>query len=288
MLQQHSSDGATRVEIEARVRRRQLRRDIADLVLSRVERRPKVLVLVTAPEAEEPLAAELCDSARTSLVKRLEKDEYDTMILDDLLELLPEEEAQARRAVDAQEAAELARRSLADIAVVGEVSWDAAAITPQSSVSRNHVELTLRVARAGAGDSADMVKAERVNHSAIPAEGIKSALAEACEELADDLSVSVALASAHVRASSDVVVEVRDLGRASRLGEIAQALQGLWGVEKVEELVGTEKLGRLRVEYAGPLAPLVDRLMSSAYSDFSLNARRAVAREVLVEVAPSQ
>ena len=283
VLQCSEEAGVTRVEVEVSVLQRELRRDMAALVLAGLERPLSVLVLVRA--APSDLALDLSSlplQVEGRLSGVLKEKGLDVVGPGGARGLYAEAELDERLRGEKEALAALARENLVDVIVVGVLSIE----STQTGVNTftNRIGLSLQVVREHDAALLDVLKREVVNHSAVPEEGVRAAVEEVCELFNESLEMTVLLAGSRLPSRPYVVVEIENLGDPDRMDRVAEVIGTVFGVTEVNVLFKTDQVGRLRFLYEGPMSLVVNALRDHQFDGFSLAVTRAVGRRITYRV----
>lgn len=276
----------TRVEIEVRVTENLLRRDAAALLLPRLPTPPKVLVLIAhTTEEGKPWNPQLPGPAELAILERLRDADFETLdpallrkryTPPDLVERITDQAGQPGR-FPLENAVALAITGHARSAVRG---------ADGAGLHTCRATLTVRVARAGYDKVVATHTARGVVHTRDAAMGTRQALLDAIARVWPDLSASCVLAVAGAEPPEDLVLTVEDPGTQERIQEIAGRIAAFPGVDAVDPLHYADVWTRLQVKYDGDPAPLAKHLIRQDYSDFRLEPRVIVGRDMTFTVAP--
>lgn len=289
VLHQREEDGAVLVEISAAVLKEQLRRDAALLMLTRLKRKPRIVVAIAEqPNPSGPYIVAAESSAEKTITQVFHEKGFEVIAAERLLRLYTQEALLARLQEDASGLARLARENLGQVAVVGQSDCESEPAAPESNVMKNKVTLTLRVVRAHDEQVIDTLTAEAVVNSLSISEGVVQANIDAATKLREAALVAVVLAAARPAGHDETILEIEQIGKPERLGEIREVIQQFPGVEEAEELVNSPDLARLRVKYDGTMAPFVEYVTAHAFDQYRLDARSVVERVVTLVVRPQE
>jgi hypothetical protein len=280
------TDNATRVEIEVTVFHSQLREDMAKLLRPRLDKPPKALLLLVQQEGlEAPLALVEKGPMLDALGEALDKEKIQTVDYAEIRNRYePEQLVGMLQEEGLARAAQMAREHLADVVIVGHLLLAASLPDSGGNVYKTQAAVTLRIAKAADGAVTGILSRDAVVHAVDPELGKQQALEDLVSKTGHELAVLSVLGAAGSAWAHGVLVEVLDLQDHEQLEHIRKALQEVWGVEEVRELVASDGLGRLSVSYSGPMGPLVDLLLATGDASFSLEMVRAVERSVTVVV----
>lgn len=280
VLDQKQVGDATEVKLEAYILYKQLKRDLAALVLPLFPKPPKVVVVVDAGEG-----VEVDPSVEDNLAEAFRDAGVEVVDPSKVRAGLPDAELRARLHGDAEAAVRFAWENLADVAVVGEVKAVTEEPRAGSNVRANRATVLLRIIRGEDARTFDVQTAEALVHSRKAAEGRAMAVSDACDKIKDPALVSVVLAVAGAKGTPYVVVTVEGLGSEEQWQALCAWAKQCPDVEEAEPLHFSGTTGRLRLKYDGPMAPLVDALTEQEYPGFYLAPRQVIERDVVLAVA---
>jgi len=284
VLRTQVKDGATYVRIEAYVAAARLRRDIGALALPALPQQPRILLLIAErmPGDEGPSVSRshIAEDALTEILGEAHLEPMNGQVI---RSRYPGEKLLEAACGDPEQAALLAHRNLADVAVVGEAVCESTQ-QGRAGVRRNQARVRIRVVRAGDCTVFEDTTTQAVAYSLDPRTGTEGALRDACAKLREPLVLGIVIAALGVNRSDDVIITLENLGSRAELAEICDVINDFPAVEGVEELYVSPPDARLRVAYDGLMAPFVDTLMDTAYSGFRVEAPRAIGREVTLRV----
>ncbi len=273
----------TQVEIEAYVYEEQLRRDVSALILTRLNVKPSVLlVLLEEPAPGQPYIG-IRENPILEGVKKTLEDKFFT-VMGPMWELYDEQSLVSRLRGTPEEAARVGLEHKAGVILEGEITRISTQEAPSSNISRNEIALKLRVILSETGTLLDTIEIRRAVSSTEPEEGYKQAATDAGESVKDRVLTSTTIAAAGAKPSSDVYIDIEQLGESARMEAVTKVLNGIEAVQGVDVLLSAASLGRLRIKYEGPMAPLVDFLVNQNYAGFHLERRRVVQREAILRV----
>ncbi|HRZ84026.1 MAG TPA: hypothetical protein P5069_16385, partial [Candidatus Hydrogenedentes bacterium] len=113
-------------------------------------------------------------------------------------------------------------------------------------------------------------------------------LSDAAARLVGDTAVSVTLAMLSRQNRDRVIVTVEPDAAAGFTEAVAGVLRSAPGVSGAETLLDAPSLGRIALEYGGPMAALADYVHRTPAGGAALEVRRAVGREITVGPATAQ
>jgi len=281
-------DGLTHVEIDAHLAEKPLRQDIAAVMLPRLPHRPTILVVVVeTPEAGRPAVTENGPAA-AALREGLEKFNFTVKGAEALQPPRTPEELAAVAAGGLETGARFARENLHDVLLLGEASVTREPTTDGSNVFRHRGTVLLRVFSGTDGKMCDVFTSEGVVQGLDAAAAGSQVLSDAAARLVGDTAVSVTLAMLARQNRDRVIVTVEPDGAAGFTAAVAEALRAAPGVSGAETLLDAPSLGRIALEYGGPMAALADYVHRTPAGGAALEVRRAVGREITVGPATAQ
>ena len=305
LIRYETVDGATRVEVEGFVRRKELLKDAAAFLLPRMTEPPKVLVLIAEPPgAGKPVSAASPGTAGKAIEESLKKASLD--VVDSSVARACYSEADLLKRLEGgnEEAGALAKQQFADVAVLGALAVSSesqetngaevlrapdgaeALRAPGGGVAANKATLSVRVFRARDGKLVEALSAEAIVHSLDAMEGAAAAIEDVSAKLAPDLETICVLAVAGLAPSGDTLITVEQPGTRGRFDELVKAITEICGGTGVEVLFYSDSLARMRIDYQGLMTPLLDTLEKRTYDGRALETRRAVQHDVTLRLAP--
>ena len=280
LIRYESVDGATRVEIEGFVKRKELLKDAAAFLLPRMMDPPKVLVLIAEPPgASQPL------TAGKALEESLKKASLDVVDSSVARACFSEPDLLKRLEGGNEEAGALAQQQFADVAVLGVLAVSNE-LQGTGGVVAHKATLSVRVFRARDGKFVEALSAEAIVHSLDTAEGAAAAIEDVSAKIAPNLETICVLAVAGLAPSDDTLVTVEQPGTRSRFDELQKAMAELCGGNGVEVLFYSDSLARMRMSYKGLMTPFLNTLKKRTYEGQALETRRAVQHDVTLRFVP--
>lgn len=285
VVDQKQKGATTELEVEAYILDRDLRRDLASIVLPLFPRVPRVAVVIVEAQGEAPPDwAEETPGAEAQLIDTFKDAGLEVVDPETLRAQCSGEELMNRIRGDASAAAKFARENFADVAVVGEATVSSEPATERSNLGTTRATVTVRVIRAVDARTFDAQTGEAVVQSLNPAEGSAIAVSDACGKIRQAVLVSAVLAVAAAESSDNLVVTIDGLESATQWERVCEALGRLPGVEEVEDLFFTGAVGRARVNYTGEIPPFVDRLAEEGVAGVRLEPQRVVDRDMTLVI----
>jgi hypothetical protein len=282
VVDERTSDDATHVEIAGQLLDVLLKREAAALVLSSYADKPRAILIVServAPGVPRLLSEE--GVAEGAIKERLCDAKFD--VIDSRQLLAEHSEADLLQCLGGSPdlACQLARRHLADIAILGSaVSF----IEDGTTLRRHRAEIELRVIRAADGYLLEDIDSVAELTSADARQGGIVSVNDACEKVAFAIMNAAALGMLGGAPQNQVYLTVEGLGHGVQLDQILQTIKTLPGVDSVEEMYASDEIVRMAVNYAGPMGPFVDALSSRKYDGYSLHTKSVVNRDMTVRV----
>ncbi len=283
LIAQREEDGSVIAEVEAQILTGRLREDMAMLAVTRLAVRPKILILV-AEQHDVDLAPEILPDGETQRAVREALDPRYFEPITPLWRLYSPDELLAKLNGDPQDLAQLAREHLADAVIAGRTIAAAAPAAPQSNVYRCDVSLTLRVIRASDDALVDTASAQQSVNGPDTAEAVRLAAADAAIAVSGRIRTATAIAVTGLDRAGGVHIAVEGLENADQLTPIADFIRDIWGVESVEQILARPGLGRLIVQYDGPMDLLVEPIIAHPFGPFGVGVRQVVGRDVTLEI----
>ena len=282
MLRHDIVGDGTRVEIDAYVDTRPLYRDVAASMLPYLPEPPRILLVIGEQIGDDRIVA-VPDfgHAETALRQPLEKLGLNVSGVDSITEEFSHPELVEIVTGDVERGAAFARGSAADVVLVGTAVTETLPPAAGANVARSRATVTVRIYRGVDGDLADAFTAVAAVSSLEAADGALQATQDACAKLVSDITVAAVLTVLGTRADERVVLTLERPGSLERVDAVIGELRVLVGSKRVEVMLRSETLARLRVDYAGPMLPFVEELTAPLYEGAELIVRHAVGREVI-------
>ncbi len=286
LLQYDTSQGQTEVEIESYVRQKVLLEDAAAALLPRLPAPPTVLIVIAEQAApDQPLSAAQPGAAERALAEPIRKARLAVVDAAPVRACHTDAELLAAIQGDAEAAGRFAREGFADAVILGEARWTFGGEAETGGVGEAKAALSLRVVRGYDGKTLDTLAREAVVHSGKREEGVAAAIEDACGKLAPDAALSATLAGALAGNTSDVTITIeRPESRARFDAVLKNAAEATQNAE-MEVLLYSDTLARVRIRYAGPMAPLMAAVADREYDGRMLEVERAVGRTALLRFA---
>ncbi len=275
-------DGLVRVEIECYVKRADLMKDAAAMLLPRLPVPPTALVIVLQ-EAKEGVAD--ADTASKALSKTLKDRGFDLVDTEVVRACHSDEEIATAVQGDNDVAARFARERFADVAILGHADIANAAEAGSLNLVTSTAHVTLRLFRTTDGKLADDLSSEAVIHGVDPKAGADAALQDACTKMAVDLEIAATMTVGGTRATEDILITIEQPGGEDRVKEVLKVATAFAG-QDAELLVCTQRLARIRLPYDGAMTPLLDALTGQRYSGATLETQKAIQRNVQMRFLP--
>lgn len=281
LLRYETIETETRVEIESLVRRKEILREAAALVLPRLAAPPSVLVLVAERTGgDQPFTLAKGGAAENAILEALRA--AGPEVVDTGVVRAYQSEPDLLNAVQGltDVAAAFARQGFADVVALGETTVTAEPEGTGSAILENKAKVVVRVFRARDGKCINVLSQEALVHSKDPGEGGTAALQDACEKLAPDIATACVIAVTSLAPSTDTVITVEQPGQRTRWDAFANAVGEAGGGAEVEILFYSDTLARLRVRYTGLMTPFLDRLTKRSYEGTGVEIVKALQRAV--------
>ncbi|GMW00208.1 MAG: hypothetical protein AMXMBFR84_13460 [Candidatus Hydrogenedentota bacterium] len=281
IVKQETTEESTRVDVEAVVDSEMLRKNAAALALDALMV-PAQLVLIGGRCAE-------WDNAPLPLLTQTLADElkgrrFDQSPADEVLRRFGDTPLDIENNDQLQRLCLVARGLLADMVVCGSAHAVSEPLANGKGVHENRVTVTVKVVRALDGLVVDTHTASGKVHSLVPEEGCRQAVLDACAKLPESILRSVVLGMFLDDARESVFLTIENPGTTERVEEIASAIKADWHVESVDTLYASTTLARLKIRYTGQVRPLAVYFAEKHYSDFELNTRTVIGRDLTLEV----
>lgn len=280
-LRVDEEENTTWVEADVRLRDRDLDRDVARLMLPYLKRPPRVqLVLGERVGNGESLSLPDAGRAETAFKEGLEKMGLEVSGMEALAQIPPE---QLRKVVEggAAEGAAFARKTLADVVVVGAASTESAPGGAMGNVLEVTARIHLAVFRCADGDMMYDLSGRAAVFSESEASGADQALEDAALRLAPDTAMAAVLAALGVQEGPGQVILTVEMPRTrDRVDTLVEALRRHPRIGGAETLMFSEDTARIRIAYEGPMALLSDLLDGVDVAGRRLEVRRVVGREI--------
>ena len=275
----------TEVEIDAYVLEKPLRHDIAAIMLPRLPRKPSVRLLMGEyiglnSEAGGPTFS----IAEEVLKSSLEEFGFGVAGIHDLLDHFELPQLLTIIQGDVPTTAAFARAIDQDVLVVGTVTVAHEYFSPGSNMLRHRARAVVRILSGRDGKVYDTLTAEAAVQSVSPEEGGAQAVQDAAGKLAGECIVAVVLAALGMEGDSRVIVQIEFPGSEVVYNEITQRVRAIVGVTHVEQLLFSETMARIAVEYDGTMAHFSDMLTGGVSDGRKVEVTRCVRREITVMV----
>lgn len=282
VVRQQSEENRTAVEVESLVYRKRLLEDAARFLLPRMADPPTVSLLVVERIGATGEVVPGQGTAEAELAKALEKAGLALAGAEDTRARYAPADLAAKILGDVEAASQFAREHLADVVILGESVSTEERSGASANVLANTAAVTLRVFRSSDGKLIEAFAREARVHATDGAEGRRWAIRDACEKIAGEAFLACLLAVIGSPFQDDVVITVERPGSRVRFGEFVDTLKVTAGVGEVEELFYSPGMARIRVEYEGSMAELVDSLAGKPYDGQTLYTRKAVHRTLIL------
>lgn len=281
VLDRRNENGNTTVKISAVVKEELLTRDSALLKLAKLERKPKVvLVIAEQRRPEESLSLPPHSETEEILKKFMEQKGFDVLARDRLLRLYNEEEILGRLQGETEKIARLGKENLAQVSIGGITECVSQPAAPDSNIFKNDVTLKIAVVSSDDSKSSWSLSAEATVNSEDMTEGIAQAGVDAATKLQEKILVATLLASSRTKKESEIFIEILGLHDTTAVNELAEKIQQCPGVEHAEVLLKSSGLSRISVQYNYPITGLVEYLTRNKFSGLTFFARSVVANVI--------
>lgn len=278
---------ATVVELEARVLKDELRRDVAAALLPRVAPNAQVLLLVAERLGNQD-ALRLAPGggvAESALARLMRQSGLTLVETAGVFDRYSEGELMDRLRGDVDSGAKLGRETMAGVVVLGVATAQMQGPDGDGlNLGANRARLDLRVLSAEDDAFVETFETESSLYSRHDEDGSAQALDDACEKVAPQLLTAVALAAARRPAQPVVVLTIEGIAAEAELEEILRVLLEHTDIDSMEELFRRAEAVRYRLHYGGAVAPLVKEICEANYPGFRLQAVRVVDREMTFSV----
>lgn len=286
VLSEETTDAATHVEIAGQLLDAQLKHDAARLILDSHVDKPRVILLVSeriSPGTPRSFHEE--GVAEAALAEKLSEAKFDIIDSGDLITVHTEDELQQYVGGSPNLASQLARRELADVAILGSaVSFMEASDSRDAGLHRHRAELDLRVIRAADGVVLEESKAEAELISVDPQQGGELSVRDACDKVVNAVIDAAALGLLGGAPRGQIYLTIEGLTGGTQLDQILERIKGVPGVESVEEMYASAEMARMAIAYSGPMGPFVDALSAHRYDGYTLHTESVVNRDMTVSV----
>jgi len=283
LIEYKTVDGRTHVEVESLVKRTDLMREAARVLLASRAAPPSVLLLMVERAGGDP--GSVSDKGSTAVDALADILRKAGLAIADTGVVTQCHSKQALADIitgEPDKAHILARQGFADVIVLGEVVCSGDVPSSGGNVVANKATVTLRLFRGTDGRLTDAFSQEAVVRSVDISEGTRAATEDACAKLARELSTAAVLATAGEKRPQGLVFTVETPETRARFDEFLERLRSLIGEGNVDELFYTDALARVRAEYDGPLPDLLEGLTDQPYSGTKLDVTRAVGHDVIL------
>jgi len=283
VLRVDAENALTRVEIDAEIDVGPLRHDVSTIMLPRLPRKPSILLVVGEKIGDDRIVAiPDAGAVESRLTEGLDQLGFEVQGSRALEKVYDHAALVGVVTGDVAEGRKFALENLADVVAIG-----TGVATPESTpvpgnVLRNVAELNFKIFRGADGRMTDAVHTRAIVESVDPNVGGELAVRDAAAKALRDISVAAVMAVLEVQAPDRILIIAESPGSEAALEKLAAHCALLPGVIEVRTLLSTPKLGRLHLDCAGTMAPLVDNLDGQAIGQRVLEVRRAVGREIVV------
>lgn len=280
LLRCDTAENATDVEIDAHVRERPVRQDVAALIRPRMPKPPKVL-LIAGEQIGNAQAATIPSPGivETTLVQELKKLKFDVSTSESITALYPKAQLIELLGADMETCGKFARGTLADVVMLGVATTASEGPAGGGNVARTKATLNLRVFRGLDGKMTDDLTRTAAVYGANPSESGEQAVQDTCIKMAGDIVVAGILAAVSALPPDTILIVLEKPNARENVDSVVQTLKSLAGVSGVEELYYSDALARLRVTYSGPISTLVTLLTA----EHTLRTRMVVGREMTLQ-----
>lgn len=283
-LSEDTTETATHVEIAGQLLDAQLKHDAARLILDSYADKPRVILLVSeriSPGTPRSLQNE--GVAEAALSEKLSEAKFDVIDSQDLIATHTEEELQRYLGGSPNLAGQLARRELADVAILGSAaSFMEAGDSRDAELHRHRAELDLRVIRAADGFVLEELKAEAELISVDPQQGGELSVRDACDKVVGAVIDAAALGLLGGAPRNQIYLTIEGLAGGTQLEPIVERIKSVPGVESVEEMYASDEMARMAIAYSGPMGPFVDALSAYRHDGYFLHTESVVNRDMTV------
>ncbi|MFP4501927.1 MAG: hypothetical protein ACLFTT_13075 [Candidatus Hydrogenedentota bacterium] len=183
---------------------------------------------------------------------------------------------------DREVASEFARTAGVDVVVVGDARVELVEAAAGSNVVRHEAHLVLRFFRGANGKMTDSLQETQVVHGVPGTAGARQALEDVAHRLAEPVRVAAVVTYLGTEPPQGVRIIVEDPGPRTRIDALAAHIERAPGMGSASDITYEPAIARIDLDYAGPLAPLVDHLELCRVDEERLVIQRAVPGEIRV------
>lgn len=282
MLRQDIVGDGTRVEIDAYVEAKDLYQDVAVAMLPHLEEKPRVLLVVGEQLGDDKIVG-VPDFGYAENALRAPLEKYGLKVegVDAISGKVPQPELIHLVNGEVEEGGTFAKGNDADVVIIGTAITVTEPPADGTNVHRNRSTVSVRVYRALDGDLVDAFTKVAAVSSVDPMEGAIQATNDACEKIINDITVAAVLTVLGTQPDDRVLLTVEEPQDATNTLALAETLRHELGEDKVEVILDSKALARLRIQYDGDMLPFVELLTSEEYAGRHLAIRHAVGREVV-------
>jgi hypothetical protein len=286
VIDEETTDNATHVEIAGQLLDAELKRNAAALILHSRADKPRVILIISeriSPGTPRSFQDE--GVAESAIAEKLEEAKFEVMDSRQLLSANTEDELRQYLGGSPSLASQLARRELADVAILGSAaSFIEAGNSKNAGLRRHRAELDLRVIRAADGYILEEIESAAELISVDSGQGGVLSVKDACEKISDPLINAAALGLLGGAPQNQIYLTIEGLGGGEQLEQILKRIKTVPGVESVDEMYTTDEMARMAIAYSGPMGPFVDALSANRYDGYFLHTESVVNRDMTVSV----
>lgn len=269
----------TKVEIDAHVAARPLRRDLAAIVLPRLPEPPAVVLLMGERMVGDKITA-VPDSgiAEVALREGLRKLGLKVTSSSELAKVYSQTDFIDTVNGGIATGARFAQENQCEAAIVGTAECTLEKNAFGTNVSRVRATLTLRIVRSVDGKMMDEV----VEHAAIAGQDLvaasEEAIRDACTKVQGDATVATVMTVLGAVGKDRIHVMLPQPGPRSMADALLARLQAEELVTDLGEPFYTDKMYRVSMHYEGPMSYLVNYLGTGKYDGKALSVDRVLNR----------
>ena len=280
--------GGTRVTLELTLNEAALRRDAAETLLPHLSSPPRILLLAAERPREAGFTPPSADTATAkALTGELEGKSFELAPVKAIVPYYTPEALSAALWGDVEAGRRFARENEADVVVLAAAVLDTQAIAEGAKVLRHTAVLTMRVYRGEDGKLVDVLESRAVVNGAKTTDYAPIAYGDAAVKAIGALRTAVVLAYIGALPYEGVRISIVYPGSKERLAGLKRKLESNPQVLGVERRFFHPALARLRVDYRGPMRPLLDALLEAPAGETAPTLMQSAGREaVLAYPAP--
>jgi hypothetical protein len=266
VVRQTVEGDSTHVEVQADLLVDQLRRDVSTVLLPSLDRKPTVIVIVQDDFGEDGARSMIEEGVAEKALRKVLRDAGFTVVKPEQLRgvLGPEKLIACVGGADTV-AAEAARSLFADAAVIGRATVSVADDSRLTNLFRNRGSVALRIVRAADDAITEELADTGVVESREPALGGSMAVEDACEKIGPRLVSGIVVATLFTPEDDALRLAVKGPSTDQDREDMVAWLENLRGMNAVEVMASDAGLMRLRLDFNGDIAALVEQFDRSGY-----------------------